>query len=180
MRIIAGRLRRRPLDTPEGHLTRPTMDRTRESLFHLVGSRMDLKDARVLDLFAGSGALGLEAVSRGAADVVFVESSGQVLQFARQNAENLEVDDQCWFLRSDAVAYLTNYSGPPFDLIMADPPYGLEEMTQMPALARPHLTPGGLFVLEHDKRHTFDESYPGFDTSRPYGRTHVTVFLAEQ
>ena len=179
MRIIAGRLRSRTLDTPQGHLTRPTMDRTRESLFHLVESRMDMRDAEVLDLFAGSGALGLEAISRGAASVTFVESSGAVLPYARKNAAALEVEDDCWFLRSDAVSYLENYNGPPFDLIMADPPYALEAMTRLPDLARPHLTPGGLFILEHDKRHQFDESTDGFDTSRPYGRTHVTVFRAE-
>ncbi len=177
MRIISGHLRRRSLDAPEGHLTRPTMDRTRESLFHLVESRLDLREASVLDLFAGSGALGLEALSRGAASAIFVESSGEVLQYARRNAEALDVSDNCWFFRSDVIAYLENYGGEPFDLILADPPYDLEQLTELPALARPHLRPGGLFILEHDKRHSFEE-HPALDTSRPYGRTIVTVFGA--
>lgn len=178
MRIIAGRLQRRQLRAPKGHLTRPTTDRTRESLFSLVESRLNLYEAEVLDLFAGTGALGLEAISRGARIVTFVEKRPRVLKYARENAENLEVADQCWFKRGDAVAFLEDYSGPPFDLIMADPPYELEAMARMPDLALPHLKPHGLFTLEHDTRIFFDE-HPHLDTSRPYGRTIVTVFRKE-
>lgn len=178
MRIIAGRFARRKLLSPKGHLTRPTMSQTRESLFHLVTSRMSLDGADVLDLFAGTGALGLEAISRGAAAVTFVENEGQVLKFARRNAEDLGVLDHSMFLRADAVSYLERYNGPPFDLIMADPPYRLEAMDHMPDLALPHVREGGLFILEHDKNTSFDD-HPQLDTSRPYGRTHVSVFRRE-
>lgn len=177
MRIIAGRLRRQTLKAPRGHLTRPTADRTREALFNLVASRIDLAGADVLDLFAGTGALGLEAISRGAAAVTFVEHSSQVLKYARQNAADLGVAEACVFMRDDAVAYLERYSGPPFDLILADPPYDLEALRRLPALALPHLEPHGLFILEHDTRHHFDD-HPHLDTSRAYGRTIVTVFQA--
>lgn len=175
MRIIAGKLRARKLLTPKGHLTRPTMSQTRESLFHLVGSRMALQDADVLDLFAGTGALGFEAVSRGAAAVTFVENQHKVLQYTRRNAEALEVVDYCHFIRADAVRYLQRYRGRAFDLILADPPYDLEAMLRMPDLALPHLQPDGLFVLEHDRRTRFDD-HPRLDTSRSYGRTHVSIF----
>jgi 16S rRNA (guanine966-N2)-methyltransferase len=175
LRIIAGRLGRKSLRAPKGHLTRPTTDRTRESLFNLVESRLDLVDADVLDLFAGTGALGLEAISRGARAVTFVEANPQVLKFARQNASDLGVEEYGWFLRGDAIAFLERYSGPPFDLILADPPYDLQRLRGLPELALPRLAPHGLFVLEHDKRHRFDD-HPCLDTSRAYGRTIVTIF----
>lgn len=175
MRIIAGRFARRKLLSPKGDLTRPTMSQTRESLFHLVESRMSLEGSDVLDLFAGTGAIGLEALSRGAASVTFVESQGKVIKFARRNAEQLGVADQCVFLRMDAVAYLERYEGPPYDLVVADPPYDLEAMPRLPDLALPHVHASGLFILEHDKRIFFDER-PDLLTSRPYGRTHVSVF----
>ena len=178
MRIIAGRLRRRALRAPKGLLTRPTTDRVREALFNLIESRLALDAAHVLDLFAGTGSLGLEAVSRGAAAVTFVEQQARVLKVARQNAETLEVADLCWFFRADAVAYLERYNGPPFDLILADPPYDLEALPRLPGLALPHLNPGGLFVLEHDARLDFD-THPHLDTSRPYGRTVVSVFRSD-
>lgn len=178
MRIIAGRFRQRKLLAPKGNLTRPTMSQTRESLFHLVESRMDLDGADVLDLFSGTGALGFEAISRGAGAVTFVESSGPVLKYARRNAEELGVVDHCVFLRADAVLYLERYRGPSYDLIMADPPYEIEAMPRLPELALPHVRPGGLFILEHDKRISFDD-HPHLDTSRPYGRTHVSVFRPE-
>ena len=124
-----------------------------------------------------TGSLGLEAVSRGAATVSFVEMQAGVLKVARQNAADLGVADLCRFLRADAVAYLERYHGPPFDLILADPPYDLEALPSLPDLALPHLNPGGLFLLEHDARLTFD-GHPHLDTSRPYGRTIVSVFRA--
>jgi 16S rRNA (guanine(966)-N(2))-methyltransferase RsmD len=175
MRIIAGRHRRKSLQAPKGYLTRPTTDRTRESLFNLVDSRMDLEGADVLDLFAGTGALGLEAVSRGAASVVFVENNAEVLKYTRRNAASLDTEEACWFIRSDVLMYLSRYEGPPFDLVLADPPYELDRLTDLPDLVLPHVKPDGLFVLEHDARHSFSE-HPLLNVSRPYGRTIVSVF----
>lgn len=177
MRIIAGRLRRQRLQAPPGQTTRPTTDRTRESLFNLVYSRLDLEGAEVLDLFAGTGSLGLEAISRGAITVTFVEAQSGVLKYARMNAKELGVEDYGTFVRTNAVDFMRRYAGPPYDLILADPPYELAELPSLPALALPHLKPGGLFVLEHDVRHRFDD-HPRLDTSRAYGRTIVSVFSA--
>jgi 16S rRNA (guanine(966)-N(2))-methyltransferase RsmD len=143
----------------------------------VVEHRITLDGADVLDLFAGTGALGLEAISRGADVVTFVESVPAVLAFARRNADALDVGEQCVFFRADALTYLRQYQGPKFDLILADPPYELDGLTTLPDLARPLLKEDGLFVLEHDRRHAFDEQ-PGVVTSRPYGRTLVTVFTA--
>jgi 16S rRNA (guanine(966)-N(2))-methyltransferase RsmD len=178
MRIIAGQFRRRPLKAPKGFLTRPSTDRTRESIFNLVASRLDLEDVSVLDLYAGSGALGLEAISRGARSAVFVESDPRVLQFARQNAESLGVANACQFHRGESRVYLTRYAGRAFDLVLADPPYEAPEVPELPALVLPHVAPGGLFVLEHDVSTRF-EDHPNLDTARAYGRTIVSIFSAE-
>lgn len=178
MRIIAGRFRRRPLKAPKGFLTRPSTDRTRESIFNLVASRLDLDGADVLDLYAGSGALGLEAISRGARSAVFVESDPRVLQFARQNAESLGVASTCQFHRADVRTFLQRFGGRPFDLVLADPPYEAPEVPELPSIVLPHVAPGGLFVLEHDVQHRFDED-PRLDTSRAYGRTIVTIFSTD-
>ena len=151
MRIISGRLGRKRLKAPSGHKTRPTTDKAREAIFNLLESRIHLADAHVLDLFAGTGALGLEAISRGAAHVTFVENDRRVMETARENADRLEVDDQALFIDGDAVSYLEEYTGPPFDVIFADPPYELEAMADLPDLALPHVRPEGLFVLEHER-----------------------------
>jgi 16S rRNA (guanine(966)-N(2))-methyltransferase RsmD len=175
MRIIAGRLRGRTLLAPPGHATRPTTDRVREALFNLLAARRSLEGARVLDLFAGTGALGLEALSRGAAAAVFVEAHAPTLRRARRNAEALGVAAACTFLRADAVAWLRRPAAVRFDLVFADPPYDLDALPALPDLARPHLSPGGLFALEHDARHDF-ASHPALVVSRPYGRTVVSIF----
>lgn len=175
MKLIAGRYGGHGLKTPSGHETRPSTARTRESLFGLVDARIYLEGAEVLDLFAGTGALGLEAISRGAALVTFVEKNGRVLDYARQNAEKLGVEEKCIFIQGDAVEYLRTYNGPPLDLIMADPPYELEAMQEMPDLALPHLKTDGVFTLEHSSHDWFDE-HPQLMTSRPYGRTIVSLF----
>lgn len=176
MRIVGGRLARRSIEAPKGRQTRPTTDRVREALFNLLGARVDLDGARVLDLFAGSGALGLEALSRGAAHATFVERHGPTLSLARRNAEALGVAGRCAFVRADALAVLRQ-SGPEADLVLADPPYDLPEIPALPALACARLGAGGLLVLEHDARHTFDGAL-GHVLSRAYGRTVLSVFEA--
>ncbi len=177
MRITGGTLARRPIDAPKGDRTRPTTDRVREALFSALGSRLDFGGARVLDLFAGSGALGLEAVSRGAAHATLVERHGPTLALARRNAHALGVGDRVATVRADALVHLARAGGP-FDLILADPPYDLAELPSLPTLARPRLAPGGLFVLEHDARHAFDGT-PGTVWTRSYGRTVLSVFGEE-
>ncbi len=175
MRIIAGEFGGHGLKSPSGHETRPSTARVRESLFSLVDARIYLDGAEVLDLFAGTGALGLEAISRGASLVTFVEEKGHVLDYARANAEKLGVKDRCLFIQADAVEYIRQYEGPELDLIMADPPYKLDAMQEMPDLAVPTLHVDGVFTLEHSSHDWFDE-HPHQMTSRPYGRTIVSLF----
>jgi 16S rRNA (guanine966-N2)-methyltransferase len=175
MRIIAGQFGGHGLKSPQGHETRPSTERVRESLFSLVDARIYLEGAEVLDLFSGTGALGLEAISRGADLVTFVEQDRQVLDYARENAEKLGVEDKCLFIQADAVEYLRQYEGPELDLIMADPPYKLDAMRDLPDLAVPCLHVDGVFTLEHSSHDWFDE-HPNLMTSRPYGRTIVSLF----
>ena len=175
MRIIAGSLRRRALHVPPGLLTRPSTERVREAIFNLVTHRVPLQDTAVLDLFAGTGALGLEAISRGAEKVVFVESHPRVLRAARDNALQLNVAHQCTFIQQDALTYLARLKGISYDVIFADPPYTLEKMEQLPAMVIPHVKPHGRFILEHDARISF-ATHPLLDCSRPYGRTIVSIF----
>ena len=123
MRIIAGQWRGRPLQAPKGDATRPTADRTRETLFSMLVSRLgSFEGLAVADLFAGSGALGLEALSRGAASCIFVEQDPAAIRSLRANIANLRAQSQC-DVRAASVMAL----GPakqPLDLILLDPPYG--------------------------------------------------------
>ncbi len=122
MRIIAGRWRGRRIAAPPGRDTRPTTDRVREAWMSAL--QPTLPDANVLDLFAGSGALGLEALSRGAAHATFVERSGAALRALRANVERLGAAAQATVVRADALAYVRALEPRAFDVALADPPYG--------------------------------------------------------
>lgn len=176
MRITGGMWGRRPIQAPAGHATRPTTDRVREALFSLLDARNALASSRALDLFAGSGALGLEALSRGAAHVTFVERHGATLAVARRNAEALDATASATFVRSDVRAFLGR-AAEPVELAFADPPYDLPWLPELPALVLPHLVSEGVFVLEHDDRHTFAE-HPAFEQARTYGGTVLSIFSA--
>ncbi len=177
MRIIAGNYRGRKLTRPKNLSTRPTTDRVREALFSLVEARISLRNARLLDLFSGTGALALEGISRGAESVILVESDPKAVDAAQKNADSLELSSYCHFIFGDAVTYLQRYQGPPLDLILADPPYDLEAMLDLPDLALPNLRSGGLLVIEHDSQTQFS-GHLNLNTSRGYGRTHVSIFKA--
>lgn len=124
MRIVAGEWRGRKLLAPDGDITRPTSDRTRETLFSMLVSRLgDFEGLRVADLFAGSGALGLEALSRGAAQCVFVEQDPGAIRALRGNIANLRAQERC-DVRAASVLSLGPIRGEPLDLVLLDPPYG--------------------------------------------------------
>lgn len=123
MRIIAGRWRGHRLKPVKGRGVRPTSDRVREAWMAAMGG--ELVGARVLDLFAGSGALGLEALSRGASQVVFVERSRGALRILRANLDQLGAREECKVVAGDAMAFARRLEGGAFDLVLADPPYGI-------------------------------------------------------
>lgn len=173
VRIVGGTFRGHRLTAPKGP-TRPTADRTREAIFNLAASRLALAEARVLDLFAGSGALGLEALSRGAAHATFVEQGGAALATIRKNAAAIGVEARCTVLRTDALRWLESGTTS-YDLVLADPPYALSRLSELPDLILPHLEPDGLLVLEHGGDTAF-ETHPKHETSRTYGQTTVSLF----
>jgi len=155
MRIVAGAFRGRPLVAPKGHLTRPTADRTRQALFNVLAHApwsKALGGRRALDLFAGSGALGLEALSRGAAFCLFVDKTPAALQAIDANLDALGARDRALVRRRDAGALgpRTKADGPPFDLVFLDPPYGqgLGEAALAQLVAGDWLAPGALVALE--------------------------------
>jgi 16S rRNA (guanine966-N2)-methyltransferase len=176
MRIIAGTHRGHKIDAPRGFETRPTSDRVRENVFNLVGP---LDGAAVLDLYAGSGALGLEALSRGAAKAVFVESDRDAVRTIERNLEKLKLGGTV--LRQDAVTALSVEAGAgrKYDLVLVDPPYGMFEQLQ-PQLARylpAVLAEDGLVVLETDVRVEPELPLPQ-RTTRKYGQARITVYEA--
>jgi 16S rRNA (guanine966-N2)-methyltransferase len=184
-RLIAGAAGGRRLATASGRTTRPTSDRTREGLFATVEAiRGGLQGARVLDLYAGSGAVGLEALSRGAADVLLVEADSRAAQVIRQNISLVGLPGAR--LVTDRVERVLRRGpeGPPRDFVFADPPYavGDDELGQGLAalLTQGWLAPGALVVLERSTRSgppTWPLGYE-FDRSRRYGEATLWYGLA--
>jgi len=165
VRIVAGRLRGRQFEAPQGLATRPTTDKVREAVFNALGSLDLVADARVADLFAGSGGLGLEALSRGAAHVTFVEQDRGAIGVLAANLRTLGVDSVSRVVRGDVLAVA---SGLDVDLALADPPYGFDRWGELLRSVRCDFV-----VAEADR--SLDD-IEGWDPvrSRRYGRTWVT------
>ena len=149
MRVIAGKSKRIPLVAPPGQDTRPTTDRIKETLFNIIQD--DLYDSRFLDLFAGSGGIGIEALSRGARNAVFVENDRAAQKCIRQNLDKTRLSDQAKVMQTDVIAYLSRYSeADPFDIIFADPPYrkGFEERILTALKASGALSEETMIIIE--------------------------------
>jgi len=176
MRIITGKLKGRKIPVPDSGELRPTADRTKEGLFAVIDSRRYFDGTNVLDLFAGSGNLGLEAISRGTAHVLFVDSNPEHLKHIEKLSKAFKVDNQISTAAFPAEEYLQK-NPVPFDLIFCDPPYDYAYMNEMLEiiLTKGWLDPDGWFILEHDKRHDFKNHTNCFYT-KPYGRTIVSIF----
>ena len=173
MRVIAGAYKGRRLQAPRGSETRPTSDRVREALFSILG---DVSGLRVLDLYAGSGALGIEALSRGAAEAVFVESDRRAADAIRSNLRAVGDPDAIVWV-GDALAYLKRApTETPFDLVFADPPYSSATQVGegLSELLPPLLTQGSLTVTESDKRAPLPLTLPLAD-ERVYGDTRIAI-----
>lgn len=184
MRIVGGEFRGRPLGAPkDARTTRPTSDRTREAVFNVLEHRFPgrLANARVLDLFAGTGALGLEALSRGAASCLFVEESAEARGLIRDNVEALNLTGRAKIFRRDATRLGSAGTITPFGLLFADPPYGkgFAEPALNGALAGGWLLPEALCVVEEAANAPF-EVPAGFtlEDARAYGDTIVRFIVA--
>ncbi|MFM7829578.1 MAG: 16S rRNA (guanine(966)-N(2))-methyltransferase RsmD [Actinomycetota bacterium] len=166
MRIVAGELRGRRISAPAGNSTRPTTEMAREAIFNALNSMGVVDGARVLDLFAGSGALGIEALSRGAAHCTFIESDREALRILQENLKNLGLTDRATVVRGDAKAGLVKYHE--IDFVLADPPYDFTDWKQILDQVS-----ADLVVAESDREIVAIEGWQSLRTKR-YGRTHVT------
>jgi 16S rRNA (guanine966-N2)-methyltransferase len=175
VRIIAGEWRGRAIEAPAGLATRPTADRVRETLFSMLASRLGtFEELRVADLFAGSGALGLEALSRGAASATFVECDPQAARTVRRNADKLGATDRARILGGSALALPRS---DPFDLIFADPPYSPGSGTAVvQAVTRAEwLAPGGWMSVETSRSDHVDSDPLIIEVTRDVGRARLTL-----
>jgi 16S rRNA (guanine966-N2)-methyltransferase len=181
MRIVAGSVRGRTLKAPRSAaVIRPTADRVRESVFNVLGQTCE--GLRVLDLFAGTGALAFEALSRGAAKAVLVDSGREAQQLCRENAEALGFTSIVELLPLSAERGIAKLSvrGDRFELIFADPPYAQTAVDNLLAWLTTHplLAPGGRLVLEHSKHETAAETAGAFSRidQRIFGETVVSIY----
>jgi 16S rRNA (guanine966-N2)-methyltransferase len=173
MRVVAGTARGRRLVTPKGRDTRPTSDRVREAIFNALGSLGVVEDARVLDLFAGSGALGIEALSRGAAHATFVERDDRAIETIWSNLVVTKLTDRALVTANEAVNWLNRRPGPgSFDLALADPPYAFDDWdTLLDAAAQ---LPVEVVVIESDRVIKPDQKWQ-MVREKAYGGTVVTI-----
>lgn len=170
VRIIAGEFKGRRLKTPATDKVRPTADRVREAWFSIL--QLSIPGARVLDLFAGSGALGFEALSRGAESADFVENHRTSLEVLRANAASLDVTQRVTIHRSDAMRFAERLQPGQYDVALADPPYATDDAARLVELFR--ATPfARVFAIEH----AADRTLLGDDTRR-YGDTAITFTYA--
>ena len=170
MRVVAGTHKGRPLQAPRGRRTRPTADRVREALFSMLG---DVEGASVLDLFAGSGALGIEAISRGAGPAVFVERDPRSVAAIKRNLDTLGIEAEV--RRQDALRFVGAAEGR-FDLVLVDPPYDLADQLGGPlSRALPGiLAENARIVTESDKRAPLELELP-LERERTYGDTRIAI-----
>ena len=177
MRVITGKARGIALKTPDGLATRPTADRVKEALFSII--QFEIPGASVLDLFAGTGQLGIEALSRGAKHAVFVDEREDACRLVRDNLKRTHLESDAQVARSDYMAYLRNCREK-FDIILLDPPYtevflenSLKMITEIDILQS-----GGIIVTERPVGKDLSWSFPGFSRSKDYkyGNTLLTIY----
>lgn len=178
MRIIAGSCRGLKLDSLEGLATRPTLDRVKEALFSSISP--ELPGANVLDLFAGSGALGLEALSRGAAQAVFVDDSAAAMAVVRKNVQKARLEAQSQLVRCGWRTFVSGYDGAGFDVVFLDPPYKMWEGSDLLDCLHTGglLARGALVVAESGRELLPQAAYLQMEKHRDYGTTAITMWRA--
>jgi 16S rRNA (guanine(966)-N(2))-methyltransferase RsmD len=175
MRIIRGKYGRRRFNVPTNISARPTTDFARENIFNVLENMLDFEGIRAIDLFAGTGAISLEMVSRGAAQVIAVEKAPTQYRFIDKVRQELNCTELT-VVRGDALRFIQS-AGEPVDLVFADPPYDMEGFDDVPAqiLASPRVDDHTLVVVEHSKKRDFTAN-PAFLEHRAYGSVNFTLF----
>jgi RNA methyltransferase, rsmD family len=177
MRIIGGKHKRRRFDVPSSFNARPTTDFAKENLFNVLVQYIDFEDCRCLDLFAGTGGISAEMISRGAQSVLSVEQRREHAQFIQSVVKTLH-EEEAWHIQQGDVFRLLKAGGQGlYDFIFADPPYKLSEIADLPELilSSGHLAPEGLLVLEHPKQYDFS-THPRLIDHREYGSVNFSFF----
>lgn len=180
MRIISGIYGRRRFDVPSTFSARPTTDFAKENLFNVLSNLTDLEGADALDLFAGTGSISFELLSRECRSVMAVEKNNQHASFIAKVAKELKTES-LHLIRGDVFRYLSSAPMQSFDFIFADPPYALKELPEIPRLVfeRDLLREDGIFVMEHPKEYDFSE-LPYFNQRRIYGSVNFSIFIKEE
>lgn len=175
MRIISGKYKGRRISAPNNITARPTTDFAKEGLFNLLNNRIDFEGIDVLDLFAGTGSISIEFVSRDCKSVITIEQNDRHCNFIRKVCSELKITNLS-LLKTDVFKFIGSCHTQ-FDMIFADPPYELEKIAEIPNLIFSHnlLKTDGLFVLEHSAKHTFI-NHPNFVDHRHYGNVNFSFF----
>ena len=176
MRIVAGKYRSRVLNEFEKIGVRPTSDKARESLFNIIN--LKVKDCVFLDLFAGTGAVGIEALSRGAKEVYFCDNSINSVKLIKSNLEKLKISEDIFVNFINATTFLSG-TDKTFDIIYIDPPYASEEYLSAINLSLEKLKDGGMVIVESDKPLNYKVNGEVFD-ERKYGKCHLTFIRKEK
>ena len=174
MRVITGLARGRRLETLPGDNTRPTGEKVKESIFSAI--QFDIEGRRVLDLFAGSGQMGIEALSRGASGCVFVDKNTNAVQVIRRNLQHTGLAEKSQVLGTDALSYLVR-PGDRFDLVFLDPPYASELLLPVLNKVAPLVNDGGIIVCETDDTAELPECLDRFAVAKTYKYGHTMVWL---
>ena len=178
MRVIAGEARGRRLEAlPGTEITRPTMDQVKEAMFSIV--QFDLPGARVLDLYAGSGQLGIEALSRGAKSCLFVDRSAEALAIVKANCKMAGVDRQSDIRQGEAESFLANIRGP-FDLALLDPPFHHDTVAAVLPLLAAKMAPGGVVLCETEREADLPEQAGALTLVKQYNYGKIKVSRYER
>ncbi len=175
MRIISGKYKGRRISAPANITARPTTDFAKEGLFNLLNNRIDFEGIDVLDLFAGTGSISVEFVSRNCKSVITIEQNERHCNFIRKVCAELKITNLS-LMKMDVFKFIDTCHSK-FDMIFADPPYELEKLAEIPNLifAQNLLKDDGLFVLEHSAKHSFT-NHPNFVDHRNYGNVNFSFF----
>jgi len=177
MRIIRGKYGHRRFNVPSNITARPTTDFARENIFNVIENLIDIEGIEALDLFAGTGAISFELLSRGAATVTAIEKASTQLRFIEKIAKQLD-ERNLRLIRGDVFKYMDITPKQAFDFIWADPPYDMPRFEEIPerVLSSDILRPGGLFIIEHSRTRNFAQ-LPHFHSHRAYGSVNFSLFL---
>jgi 16S rRNA (guanine966-N2)-methyltransferase len=177
LRVITGEFKGRKLVTPKGNSFRPTLDRVKESIFNVLGE--DIIDRQALDLFCGSGSLGIEAISRGAKTAMFIDNNRANLEYAQKNTVLLGLEKRSAFRLADVFSLSRGRFNSNFDLIFADPPYNNMYGNKICELLikQEIIAPGGILVLERFKKETIAQEMFKLARQLKFGQTEVDIFI---